>query len=394
MRESVNQAKDALPELWKRLSLRIAPENKLALSKDDKIQISGEFKDLTIRYTTDGNDPMWFSEEYREPFEVTKSKETVKAALFLGRRQMSKVFETNYISEEALNTAEGLEKDYSAVTDHGSSGGSDGVAKALDGKNYQSWSPKTFPTILELSFSKPVKVNAAELALDWFYKNYYDIADMDIEYWNGSEWVAAVKGAHLGAQSKVFTFDEFVSDKVRLKINRAWLYDYYGEIGVDAFRLFYLKDQVTADKGSLDQVISVAQKSVDQGEVKEAIKSVQESFHKVLAYAKSVSSNIESSQRTVDQTTIALIEEIQKLGFKAGDKTELRKHYSLYSALDRNNTSTARQKTHSVEPWRRPGRCWRMETRWKRMSARRIRVFSTRRRPWSRRGTRPLFEPW
>ena len=66
---------------------------------------------------------------------------------------------------------------------------------------------------------------------------------MDIEYWNGDAWVPAVEGASLGDISKVFTFDEFESNKVRLKINEAWKYAYYGYIGIDAFRLFNLNNR-------------------------------------------------------------------------------------------------------------------------------------------------------
>lgn len=278
---------------------------------------------------------MWFSDEYTKPFALTKSKETVKAALFLGRRQMSAVFTADYVNEVALGTAESLEQDYSSVTDNGTSGDSANVAKALDGKNNgTAWYPTTFPTTLEIEFEKPVKVNTAEVALDWFYENYYDITDMDIEYLDGEEWVPIVEGASLGEISKVFTFDEFESNKVRLKINKAWKYAYYGYIGVDAFRLFYLNDEVTTDKGALDRVIAVAQKCVENGEVDAAIDSVKDSFNHVFNYAKDVSDNIQSSQETIDNTTVALIEEIQKLGFVAGDKEKLKTHYTLYKALN------------------------------------------------------------
>ena len=99
----------------------------------------------------------------------------------------------------------------------------------------------------------------------------------------------------------------------------------------------------------MDQVISVAQKCVDNGEVDEAIESVQESFNKVFAYAKSVSANIQSSQSTIDGTRDALIEEIQKLGFKAGDKTNLQNHYTLYSALDLDQYIDGEEKDAFVE---------------------------------------------
>lgn len=349
MKESVDHAKDALPELWNRLTLKITPDNQLTLGENDLVEITSEFNDLQIRYTTDGNDPMWFSDEYTKPFALTKSKQKIKAALFLGRRQMSEVFEAEYLSEEGLNSAEGIEENYIAATDNETSGDSEGIANALDGKNGTAWYPSTFPTVLEVEFEKPVKVNTAEVALDWFYENYYDITDMDIEYWNGDAWVPAVEGASLGDISKVFTFDEFESNKVRLKINEAWKYAYYGYIGIDAFRLFNLSDKVTTDKSLLDQVISVAQKCVDNGEVDEAIESVQESFNKVFAYAKSVSANIQSSQSTIDSTRDALIEEIQKLGFKAGDKTNLQNHYTLYSALDLDQYIDGEEKDAFVE---------------------------------------------
>ena len=248
---------------------------------------------------------------------------------------MSEVFEAEYLSEEELNSAEGIEENYVSATDNNTSGDSEGIANALDGKNNgTAWYPTTFPTTLEIEFEKPVKVNTAEVALDWFYENYYDITDMDIEYLDGEEWVPIVEGASLGEISKVFTFDEFESNKVRLKINKAWKYAYYGYIGVDAFRLFYLNDEVTTDKGALDRVIAVAQKCVENGEVDAAIDSVKDSFNHVFNYAKDVSDNIQSSKETIDNTTVALIEEIQKLGFVAGDKEKLKTHYTLYKALN------------------------------------------------------------
>ena len=339
MKKSVDEAKDALLGIWDKLIVTIKPTDKEMLGAEDKVTISSEFDDLQIRYTIDGNEPTWFSEEYTEPFAMTRSKETVKAALFLGRRQMSEVSSVEYISKEALNVEDSIEKTYTSVTDNGTSGDSEGLAGALDGKhNGTAWQLQNIPAELELQFAEPVEVNAAEVALDNYYPDYIDIKDMDIEYWDGNEWVAAVKGASIGGQSRVFLFDSFKSDKVKLRINKAWLYDYYHSFGwytsIDAFRLFNLNDVITTDKSSLDMVISVAQKNIDDGEVDAAIESVRESFTAVFNYAKDVSANVQSSQAVIDNTTIALIEEIQKLGFKAGDKTQLQSHYNLYSALN------------------------------------------------------------
>ena len=97
-------------EFGDKLTLTIKPTDKEMLGANDKIAISSEFDDLQIRYTIDGNEPTWFSEEYTEPFAMTRSKETVKAALFLGRRQMSEVSSVEYISKEALNVEDSIEK--------------------------------------------------------------------------------------------------------------------------------------------------------------------------------------------------------------------------------------------------------------------------------------------
>ena len=80
MKKSVDEAKDALLGIWDKLIVTIKPTDKEMLGAEDKVTISSEFDDLQIRYTIDGNEPTWFSDEYTEPFAMTRSKETVKAA--------------------------------------------------------------------------------------------------------------------------------------------------------------------------------------------------------------------------------------------------------------------------------------------------------------------------
>ncbi|MEI3150734.1 MAG: chitobiase/beta-hexosaminidase C-terminal domain-containing protein [Mediterraneibacter faecis] len=60
----------------------IKPTDKeMTLGENDKVTISSEFNDLQIRYTIDGNDPMWFSDEYTKPFALTKSKRNSKSCI-------------------------------------------------------------------------------------------------------------------------------------------------------------------------------------------------------------------------------------------------------------------------------------------------------------------------
>ena len=51
MKKSVDEAKDALLGIWDKLTLTIKPTDKEMLGANDKIEISGEFNDLQIKYT-------------------------------------------------------------------------------------------------------------------------------------------------------------------------------------------------------------------------------------------------------------------------------------------------------------------------------------------------------
>lgn len=341
MKEAVGTAKNALTGLWDRLTVTFTPEGG-QLEGDGLVTLSCEFDDLQIRYTTDGNAPMWFSETYTEPFAVTQSKTTVKAALFLGNRQMSEVFSTEYVG--SLDTATDLAQKYTSVEAEGSSdlGTPEG---ALDGVNYNAWNIPPNPATLTLTFAEPITVNTAQIVQSFFYEGWYDIADFNIEYWNGTEWVAAAEHESMGAASKTIAFDEFTSNQIRLNVLETAP---YGGT-VDSFRLFYLKDEITTDKSVLDLVLGIAGSALANGEVDAAIESVRDNFNQVYEYAKVVSGNVNSSQTSIDNTTSALIDVLQQLGFVAGDKTDLIEHYNLYSALDLDRYFDGQEKDAFIE---------------------------------------------
>lgn len=77
------------------------------------------------------------------------------------------------------------------------------------------------------------------------------------------------------------------------------------------------------DKHILEQVIANAEECVANGEVDNAITSVQKSFNEALENAKAVYQDESASQIAVDQAWLTLLKEIQKLGFIAGDTTNL-----------------------------------------------------------------------
>ncbi|WP_069986809.1 family 78 glycoside hydrolase catalytic domain [Massilioclostridium coli] len=86
----------------------------------------------------------------------------------------------------------------------------------------------------------------------------------------------------------------------------------------------YVADETeTADKGILNSVIEYADAAKASGEYDNAIESVQKSFDEALTNAKAVAENDAATQEEVDAAWQTLLNEIHKLGFVAGDKTEL-----------------------------------------------------------------------
>ncbi|WP_270739929.1 family 78 glycoside hydrolase catalytic domain [Massilioclostridium coli] len=79
----------------------------------------------------------------------------------------------------------------------------------------------------------------------------------------------------------------------------------------------------TADKDILNSVIAYAEQAKASGEYDNAIESVQKSFDATLENAKVVANNTAATQEEVDAAWQTLLNEIHKLGFVAGDKTEL-----------------------------------------------------------------------
>ncbi len=97
--------------------------------------------------------------------------------------------------------------------------------------------------------------------------------------------------------------------------------DNYGMTG-DVVLQTYTK-VATVNKGILNSVIAYAESAKASSEYDNAIESVQKSFDEALTNAKVVAENMYASQQEIDSAWIDLLNEIHKLGFTAGDKTEL-----------------------------------------------------------------------
>ncbi|MBC5788085.1 glycosyl hydrolase [Clostridium facile] len=81
--------------------------------------------------------------------------------------------------------------------------------------------------------------------------------------------------------------------------------------------------ETQSNKSILNSVITYAENAKASGEYDNAIESVQKSFDAALENAKAVANNVGATQEEVDAAWQTLLNEIHKLGFIAGDKTEL-----------------------------------------------------------------------
>ena len=89
-----------------------------------------------------------------------------------------------------------------------------------------------------------------------------------------------------------------------------------------------------ADKTILGKVITEANRLKGTEEYTNAISSVKESFDKALADAEDVYDNLAATDKEVTDAWMKLLKEIHKLGFQAGDKTQLQALYDEVKDTD------------------------------------------------------------
>lgn len=88
-----------------------------------------------------------------------------------------------------------------------------------------------------------------------------------------------------------------------------------------------------ADTSILERVVRNAKEQIDSGVIATLIPSVQQSFTAAYDHAVDVLEH-SNNQSEIDAAWVALMTEIHKLGFVAGDKTKLQELYDECAALD------------------------------------------------------------
>lgn len=311
---ALEEASAALSGLADQLVVTFSPGTG-TISVGDEITLSSKFDDLQIRYTTDGNEPMSFSAVYEEPIVMTGKTMTVKAALFSGTRQMGDVFTSVYSTgSDRINVAPDAQD--AAVSSQYSASYSGW--KAIDGNRNEPsrWATpdNTYTAWLQLKFAEPVTVDGAGIVQ--YNMNMTDrniITNFNIEYWDGTQWAAALAGQSMGSNgsAKEWTgnFEPVTSDQFRLNIVAGVNPTIY------EFELYKYEETQTeeADKSALQNAIAQAEAAIENGEVAGAPEEIQNSFMEVYNYAVAVNENAASSQDTIDRTYKALMDELQKV---------------------------------------------------------------------------------
>ena len=311
---ALDAASAAFEGLMDRLVVNFTPGTG-TVPAGQEITLSSEFEDLQIRYTTDGNEPIYFSAVYESPIQMTGDTMTVKAALYSGTRRMSETFTSVYDAGGERQNLAVTAADVSTSSDYDSA--HDGW-KAVDGnKNEPSrWATPdgTYEAWLELTFAEPITVDGAGV---YQYNHNTSgrniITNFNIEYWDGEQWIPALEGQSMGDAGMdhewTGNFEAVTSDRFRLNIVEGVNPTVY------EFELYKPEEPQTVetDKSLLQEAIAKAVEAITGGQLDAAEEDLQESFMTVYDYALTVNENAASSQDTIDRTCSALTEEISKL---------------------------------------------------------------------------------
>ncbi len=88
------------------------------------------------------------------------------------------------------------------------------------------WPNQTFPQWVELTFPEPRTFGRVEL----YTSDGYPVADYDLEYWDGSEWVSLAVIKDNSQVHRTHTFDQVTTDKFRVLTRKGYTQPTYHRI--------------------------------------------------------------------------------------------------------------------------------------------------------------------
>lgn len=292
-----------------------------------------------VRYTLDGNAPSLISKLYEEPSSLPQKTVTIRAALFIGDVQMSKVFEFPWNGGNLAASA-------SEVV---ASSGSD-YAKATDGNKGTYWSSgygASKPVTLTLTFEEPVTFDQAYV-LGVNYYDYYYAKSIAVDYWDAAneDWVEIAAEPELYPDMEAsFTFDEVTSTQIRLRVE-----DYQRYSQIAEFQISYSKTGGAVDLTELQDLVAQAEDLKAGDAYAAADEAVRKEFDTYLTIAKAISENTASDADTVEAAIDALLDVMAELDGVTPEKAleVLNEQLGLAEALSATLTEADQASTREI----------------------------------------------
>ena len=294
---------------------------------------------VDIRYTIDGSEPTADSPKYYNGIVLPYGISTVKAATFLGDKQINDTVTIEYMVNDDNNLALGRSISVTQGTNVISGYGPE---KSVDGDASTRLATNGSGAGVEIDLGSAVEVSA--VSIDQFVENYQTtrIQEYTVEYWDGENWVECdhVRNDVKEADNIIFnndpdnnptqhaymgsTFDPVTTSKIRINMTG-------GEVSI--WEIGVYGNVPAVDRTALEQAILDAESIELDGYTEESVKALQEA----LAHAKETAENDAAAQEDVDAAAAALNQAIAGLVSESGeDQTVSKKtlEYFLNSAKE------------------------------------------------------------
>ncbi len=294
---------------------------------------------VDIRYTIDGSEPMADSPKYYNGIVLPYGISTVKAATFLGDKQINDTVTIEYMVNDDNNLALGRSISVTQGTNVISGYGPE---KSVDGDASTRLATNGSGAGVEIDLGSAVEVSA--VSIDQFVENYQTtrIQEYTVEYWDGENWVECdhVRNDVKEADNIIFnndpdnnptqhaymgsTFDPVTTSKIRINMTG-------GEVSI--WEIGVYGNVPAVDRTALEQAILDAESIELDGYTEESVKALQEA----LAHAKETAENDAAAQEDVDAAAAALNQAIAGLVSESGEDQAVSKktlEYFLNSAKE------------------------------------------------------------
>ena len=294
---------------------------------------------VDIRYTIDGSEPTADSAKYYNGIVLPYGISTVKAASFLGDKQIGETVTYKYMVNDGSNVAQG--KSISATQGTNVISGY-GPEKSVDGDASSRLATNGSSAGVEINLGSAAKVSA--VSIDQFVEadQTTRIQEYTVQYWDGENWVECdrVQNGAEEADNIIFnndpdnnpsqhaymgsTFDPVTTSKLRINMTGSevsiWEIGVYGNV-------------TAVDKTALNQAVLDAGSIELDGYTEASAQALKDA----LAHAQEIAANDEASQEDVDAAAAALNQAVMDLiPESSGDQTVSKKtlEYFLNSAKE------------------------------------------------------------